>query len=370
MPRLVRRHPHLLGGFLALLLIAACGTPEPPAADDVAPTGAPAAGELSSSSAAAADPMTLTDITIALSWTPNTDYTGVYVAQQNGYYEQAGLQVTTLPYAGTLPETLVSQGAADFGFSYQAGVVYGRAAGLDIVSVFAPNQKGTYAIAVRADRADLARPRDLDGMVYAGFGSPDEVPLLSTIIRNDGGRGEFERVTLDTAAYQAVYNGRADFTISVVTWDGVEADLSNQPVRTFALTDYGFPEQYSTLIITSEAFRVANPEITRAFLAATQRGYEFAAANPRAAAQAVIDQNPDAFPNPQLVFASEELLAAENYRRAANGRVGAQQAGVWAEYGDFLFDNGLLADASGQPLARRPDWRQYWTNDDLPPGTI
>lgn len=362
MPRPVTRHALLPCGILAMLLIAACGsaaTPAPDAVDDSAPAAAPAV-----------DATELTDVTIALSWTPNTDYTGVYVAQQNGYYEQAGLQVTTLPYAGTLPETLVAQGVADFGFSYQAGVVYGRAAGLDIISVLAPNQRGTYAIAVRADRADLTRPRDLDGRVYAGFGSPDEVPLLQSIIRNDGGRGEFERVTLDTAAYQAVYNGRADFTISVVTWDGVEAGLSNQPVRTFPLTDYGFPEQYSTLIITSEAFRSANLGVTRAFLAATQRGYEFAAANPRAAAQAVIDRNPDAFPNPALVFASEELLAAENYRRAANGRVGAQQARIWSEYGDFLFDNGLLADASGQPLARRPQWTQYWTNDDLPPGTL
>ena len=32
-------------------------------------------------------------ITFCLDWTPNTNHTGIYVAQAQGYYEEAGLDV-------------------------------------------------------------------------------------------------------------------------------------------------------------------------------------------------------------------------------------------------------------------------------------
>ena len=67
-------------------------------------------------------------------------------------------------------------------------------------------------IAVLAD-STIQRPKDLDGKTYAGFGYPNEVPTLQAVIRNDGGTGTFETVTLDTAAYEALYNKRADFVI-------------------------------------------------------------------------------------------------------------------------------------------------------------
>ena len=331
-----------------------------------APAPAPTTSGSASPSAAATTPAELTPVSLALSWTPNTDYTGVYVAQQKGYYAAHGIDLTILPYASTAPETLVASGAADFGFSYQAGVTYARAAGQDVVSVFAPDQKGTYAIGVAADRADITRPRDLDGKVYAGFGTPDELPLLRTIIRNDGGKGEFTNVTLDTTAYEAVNSGTADFTIPVATWDAVQAKAAGKPMKLFALTDYGFPDQYSVLIVTSGAYLTSNPDVARRFVAATQQGYAFAVADPAAGAQAMVDADPASFPNPELVVASERMLVDGGYRTDASGTVGTQQLERWKAYGEFLFRNKLLADATGAPLSVEPDWATYFTNELMP----
>ena len=47
-------------------------------------------------------------------------------------------------------------------------------------------------------------PEDLDGKTYAGFGAPYEVPIITEVIKADGGKGEFENVTLNTFAYEAV----------------------------------------------------------------------------------------------------------------------------------------------------------------------
>jgi len=343
---------------LMLLGLAACAA-SPSGSTSTSPTTSP----VTTSSSAAPAPAT---VSIALSWTPNTDYTGVYVAQQRGYYAERGITVEVLPYASTPPESLVATGQADFGFSYQAGVAYARAAGQDVVAVFTPNQKGTYAIGVAADRDDIRSPKDLDGKVYAGFGTPDEVPLLQTVIRNDGGKGEFDNVTLNTSVYEALADGSADFTIPVVTWQGVEAKAAGKPMKTFALTDYGFPDQYSVLIVSSAEYLEANPDVARRFLAATQEGYAFAAAEPEQAARDMVAADPGAFPNPQLVVDSQRLLVDGDYMLDAEGRVGYQQAQRWEEYGGFLLTNGLLTDAAGKPVTAEPDWSAYFTNDYLP----
>ncbi|MCD0449481.1 ABC transporter substrate-binding protein [Actinocorallia sp. API 0066] len=306
------------------------------------------------------------EVTVALSWSPNTDYTGLYVADKLGYLRDAGISLKIIPFASTAPETLVEQGTADFGFSYQAGVAYARAAGHDVVAAFAPNQKGTYAIAVRADRDDIASPKDLDGKTYAGFGTPDEVPELRHIIKHDGGKGEFKNVSLSTAAYDAVYNGRADFTISVKTWEVVQAELVGKPVKTFELTDYGFPDQYSNLLATSRKYLDANGDEARAFLTAVQKGYAYAADKPKEAADILVEAEKAAFPDPQLVIKSQQALTDGNYLRDAKGNIGYQSPAFWDAYGNFLYDNGLLVDADGKKLTAKPDWSTYYTNEFLP----
>ena len=307
-----------------------------------------------------------TTVSIALSWTPNTDYTGVYVANELGYYKSRGIAVKIIPYASTAPETLVAHGRADFAFSYQAGIAYAHAAGHDVVGVFVPDQKGTYAIGVRANNTAIRTPKDLDGKTYAGFGSPDELPELQYVIKHAGGKGVFKDVTLNTSAYDAVYGGRADFTIPAVTWEGVQAKLAGKPLKYFRFEDYGFPAQYSNVIASSSKYLKANADTARAFLAATQQGYAYAASHPHKAAALVIKANPGVFKQPQLVYQSQALLTSGGYLRNAKGQVGPASPQVWKKYGNFLYSNGLLVDGNGKKLTSEPDWSTYYTNAYLP----
>src|SRR5690348_2603514 len=69
-----------------------------------------------------------TTVTLALDWTPNTNHTGIYVAQQKGWFKDAGIDLKVVPYGSTAPETLIANHKADFGVSYQEGVTTARAA--------------------------------------------------------------------------------------------------------------------------------------------------------------------------------------------------------------------------------------------------
>lgn len=303
-------------------------------------------------------------IRFAPDWTPNTNHTGLYVAMQEGYFDDAGLDVSILPYNNTSPDTLVDAGNAEFGISTQSQATFARAAGADTVSVIAPLQHRATGIGVKADRSDITRPRDLDGKVYAGFGDPGEVETLQQVIRNDGGTGDFTTVTLGTSAYEAVYSGQADFTVSYFAWEGLEAERNGTPMRYFQYTDYGFPDAYSIVINGNQQWMKDHPEEAAKFVKAVQRGYQTAAEDPDRAAQDLIDANPGAFTDEDLVRDSQRMLAAD-YMLDANGVVGTQNLETWSGYSGFLFDNGLLAGPDGNTLTQKPNWSEYFTNEYL-----
>ena len=58
-------------------------------------------------------------ITIVLDWTPNTNHTGIFVAEANGYFEDAGLNVEIIQPPEGGAEALVASGKAQFGVSFQ-----------------------------------------------------------------------------------------------------------------------------------------------------------------------------------------------------------------------------------------------------------
>ncbi len=305
-------------------------------------------------------------IRIALDWTPNTNHTGLYVAQAEGLFAEAGLDVEILPYNSTSPDTLVSAGAADFGISFQDSFTFSKAAGADITSVMAVLQHWASEIGVRADRADITGPADLDGSVYGGFGAAYEVPKMRAVIRDAGGTGEFETVVLGTSAYEALYAGEVDFTEPFVAWEGIEAELRGQPMKTFAYTDFGFPDAYNVLLIGNSPWLAENPDDARAFVHAVQRGYQLGADDPSRGAQILMDANPGVFTDPELVTRSQEMLAAE-YLLDDSGVVGPQTLERWSGYSGFVVDSGVLAGPDGAPLTGRPDFSTWFTNDLLAP---
>jgi len=55
----------------------------------------------------------LKKVTVLLDWTPNTNHTGVYVAQTRGYYSEQGLEVEIVQPSEGGAAQLVAAGQAD-----------------------------------------------------------------------------------------------------------------------------------------------------------------------------------------------------------------------------------------------------------------
>ncbi|MDH3752860.1 MAG: ABC transporter substrate-binding protein [Acidimicrobiia bacterium] len=355
-----RRTRWLLALFLIFTLVAAaCGSDDDDsasdtAADDTADSGTEQADD--AGDAGAGDE--LETITFQLDWVPNTNHTGIYAADVNGYYAEEGIELEILPYSGGNGDTIVAEGLADFAVSFQNSITLARPAGVPIKAVASVVQHTVEAIGVKADRDDIASPKDLDGLTYAGFGGPFEVPVMTAVIQADGGTGEFETVVLDTAAYEAVYNGAADFVIPFLTWEGIEAELREEPMKYFEYADFGLPDQYSVVIVASEEWLAENEDLATRFMSATKRGYEWGAANPDEASQLLIDANPGVFNEPELVERSQALMSDEFFLDE-NGEWGTIDVDRFAAYSSFLYNAGIISDADGNSLAEEPDWSEF-----------
>ena len=308
----------------------------------------------------------LTRVTFALDWAPNTNHIGVYVADELGYFAEAGIDVEILPYGSTSATQLVSVGEADFGMGGQSNVQTARTAGLDLVSVYSVTQTDTGRLVVLGDREDVTRPADLDGLVFGGFGSPLYAALAQTTMQGDGGSGEFEEVVLDTGAYEALSQGRIDFTLSVATWEDLQMEINGHPYRAFRYQDYGVPEQQSTGIVSSDTYLAAHPEEASSFVQAVARGYAYAAENPTAAAELLIAANPDTLGTAEeLVHRSAELFAEDGFLVSPDRAIGAPDPDAWEEFGSFLFEGGFLIDGAGNVLVEEPDWSEYYSGEYL-----
>ena len=307
-----------------------------------------------------------TNVTIALDWVPNTNHTGVFVAQEKGWYADEKLNVTILPYSeGSTPDVQVAAGRADFGFSFEEAVTMARAAGQPLVSVAAVIQKNSSALVTLKD-SGLDRPARLNGRRYAGFGAPFEEPVINAIIACDGvASPRFENVTTNTFGFQALQAKQADFVWIFLGWEGVQAKRQNVELNAFPPTSYCIPNYYTPVIVTNEKMTKEKADIVRRFMRATARGYELAIADPAQAADLLIKAAPrGSFPDPDLVKESAQFLAPRY--KEGKARWGEQDLQVWTDYPRFMVQSGRLKDANGRTVTGELDYASFFTNDFLP----
>ncbi len=339
------------------LLLAACGQSAPPAGGE----NQPAAAGTEAGTEADTDTDTGTDspvnVTFGLDWTPNTNHTGLYVAQEEGYYQEEGLAVDIVQaQEGGTVEQLVAAGRLDFGVSFQENVTNARLEEVPIVSIAAIIQHNTSGFASRAD-AGITRPADFAGKKYGSWGSPMERAVIEELMACDG--GDFAAVEfVDVGSsdfFVATERGDVDFMWIFQGWTGIEAEIRGIDINTVMINDLDcVPDYYTPVIITSEQMIAERPEVVRGFLNATSRGYQFAIENSDEAATMLLAAAPEL--DEELVIQSQRYLA-EEYQADAP-RWGEQERETWERFAQWMLDSGQIE--------RMIDADAVFTNDFLP----
>jgi ABC-type nitrate/sulfonate/bicarbonate transport system substrate-binding protein len=297
----------------------------------------------------------LKKITVLLDWTPNTNHTGVYVAQKRGYYKEQGLDVEIVQPSEGGAAQLVAAGQAEFGFSYQEEVTIARTTGVPVKALAAVIQHNTSGFASPTEKG-IKTPGDFEGKKYGGWGSPAEEAMIKALMSQEN--ADFKKVeiiNIGTADFFTSIKKDVDFAWIFWGWTGIEAEQKGITLNFIQLKDYSDAlDFYTPLLIASDDTVKNNPALVTAFMKATAKGYADCISSPGEAGQVLMDSVPEL--NKDLVLASQEYLAKE-YK--GDAPVWGQMTELrWQKYADWMYSQELI----DKPL----DSQQAFTNEFLP----
>ncbi|MDD4334126.1 MAG: ABC transporter substrate-binding protein [Desulfotomaculaceae bacterium] len=297
----------------------------------------------------------LKKVTVLLDWTPNTNHTGVYVAQQRGYYKEQGLDVEIVQPGEGSAAQLVAAGQAEFGFSYQEEVTIARTTGVPIKALAAVIQHNTSGFASPAAK-EIKTPKDFEGKKYGGWGSPAEEAMIRALMNGENADfASVEMINIGTADFFTSISRDVDFAWIFWGWTGIESEQKGIPLNFIRLTDYNDAlDFYTPLLIANDDMVKNNQALVSAFMKATAKGYTDCIREPREAGQILLDRVPEL--NKDLVMASQVYLAGE-YKGDAPvwGQMTEQR---WQKYAGWMYNQGLIE--------KTLDYQQAFTNEFLP----
>ena len=331
--------------------------------------GVAACGQSNDSTKTATDGNDLTKVTFMLSWAPDTNHIGVYVAKNKGYFKQAGLDVDIVA-AGA--EQAVNNGMADFALSNLTNVGIYTLKGAKIKQVMQVQQKPSAIWCSLASNKDIKSPKDFDGKTFATFGSNESDAVIRRMIQTDGGKGTFDKVTVGTSTFQTLSSKKADFGGFYATWEGVQADMYGPKLNCFTEPDYGVPGNADTIgVITSDKTISSNPGLVKKFVQATKKGYEYAYSHPDDAAAILVKEAPDANLKLDFVKKSMKTIVDDQYwgdpakikdgsfTFGTNDTAGAQK------YFDFLAEENAYTDSHDKVIHTAPVAKDISTDEFL-----
>jgi putative hydroxymethylpyrimidine transport system substrate-binding protein len=298
-----------------------------------------------------------TKLTLALDWYPNANHAGLYLAQDRGYFDEAGLAVEIYtPADPAAALQTVGAGRDTFGISYHSEILFAREQEVPVVSVAALVQHPLNSL-MMLESSGIERPADLVGKTVGTAGLPSDDAYLQTMLEFDGASLEdIEIVNVGFDLLPAVLSGRVDAVMGTYwTHETILAEQQGHPVRYLRVEEWGVPDYYELILAAGESTVADQAEAISAFLGALQRGYHEATANPDAALEVLLAASPDL--DAEVERQGLELLIP---LWTDDGAVafGTQTAERWDAFGTWMQEQDLL----GEDV----DIAAAWTADLLP----
>ena len=277
-------------------------------------------------------------IKIVLDWVPNTNHTGLYVAKDLGYFNEAGLDVEIVQPPEGSTTALIGAGGAEFGISFQDTLAksFARENPVPVTAVAAILQHNTSGIISLREKG-IDSPKKLEGKKYATWEDNIEQAMLKKLVTDD--KGDFSKVKLIPYTITDVVTGLktdVDAVWVYYAWDGIATERAGLQTNFLKIRDYGEElDYYSPVIIANNDFLKKNPEIVKKVLKAIKKGYEYVIKNPEEAAKILVKNSPELDIN--LVTASQKWISKEYQSDAKEW--GIIDGNRWNRFYEWLYKN-------------------------------
>ncbi|MDF9839791.1 MULTISPECIES: ABC transporter substrate-binding protein [unclassified Paenibacillus] len=244
----------------AVLVISACGGNT---------ASSPSEAETSAAGSESGTETKVTSVKTVLSWYAQPEQGGTFAAISKGYFDEAGLDVTIEPGGPQVSSIqIVASGKAEFGYTTGDKLVLAKSEGIPIIGLMAGYQNSPLIFMSHKD-AGIKDFSDLSGRtVYTtpGFTFWDYVKHKYKLenVTELSYLGDPSNFVADENAVTQSYLTNEPFALEQ---QGIQTD-------TLLISESGYAT-YDQVLFTTEKYLESNPDIVKAYIAATLKGWDY-----------------------------------------------------------------------------------------------
>jgi putative hydroxymethylpyrimidine transport system substrate-binding protein len=286
-------------------------------------------------------------LTLDLDFYPNPDHAGIYMAQEEGFFKEAGLEVAIdSPSDPAAPLKEVAAGRADLAITYEPEVMLAHEKGLDVVAVAAlVNQPLTSLIWLNpsASKSSIKGVADLKGKTVSYAGIPYQEAFLKTILaRAQLKPSDVNLVNVGFGLLPSLVSGKAQAMLGGYSnVEGVDLrERGKEPVIT-PVDQLGVPTYDELVFVARRSSLEENGQKIRLFISALKRGTEAAVKSPKAASEAILAANPNL--EPKLVEAEIAATLPLLGARTEGQPYGFMNPTEWEAFAAWMRDEELIS---------------------------
>ena len=236
--------------------------------------------------------------TLQTKWVTQAQFAGYYVALENGYYDDEGLDVTIKSGGPDIaPPQVMAGGGADILIEWMPAALASREKGLNLVNIAQPFKSSGMMLTCRKD-SGISSPSDFEDKTLGVWFYGNEYPFLSWMSKlnmaTDGSAGGVT-VLKQGWGIEPILQKQAD-CVSTMTyneyWQVIDGGLSADELVVFPYDEQGVSTLEDGLYVLEE--NLTDPAFVdkaARFLRASMKGWEWASNNSDAAADIVLEND-------------------------------------------------------------------------------
>lgn len=277
----------------------------------------------------------LTPITVQLAWTHQSQFAGMYAAEQMGYFADEGLAVSFIEGGANYDKLApVLNGEAQFGVGGADEMLLARAEGKPVKAVATVFRRNPIVFISLAEK-NITIPQEFIGKTIRV--SANVAPTLNAMMAKLG-------ITPDQYAVAEVSSDLAMFASGEIPVWGVfrnsfvvAVEDAGYRINKVFPDDYGV-HFYADSIFTTEALIAANPDLVLRFTRAALKGWTYAIENPDEMPEMVKQYNPDA----DLEIELERMYATVPLVFTGIDEIGWMDPAIWHAMEETMREQGLF----------------------------
>lgn len=283
------------------------------------------------------------NFSLPIPWLHGTQFAFAYIAQEKGFFENEGLNVTLVENMGSeITGKAIGSGEYPIGIMSAEMAMIERSKGVPLTVVAVVDKINPSGITSHK-KAKIRKPTDLYGKKVGVTLSSNTYQLFLAFLKKENlDRNKIIEVPISGTGQEWI-SGAVECHVLNPFLSEARAKIEELDVDNLLFYDYGL-KIYGQVIVANSNFLEKNPEFIGRVTRALVKGLEYERANPEESLKIVFNKNPQI--NDDKKFHIEvfrrRLLLDQKLEDVATAGNGAQDKRIWDNTKDILEKLGML----------------------------